>query len=92
MSVAPIAAKWMHSASLYSKTQVRLSLAHTVTIHKNQGRTKGRIKVDIGKWEYFGSLSVVAFSRVKSLKGLRIYPVDLWGLKHNHLQKVNMKN
>ena len=89
--IAPITAKWLHGGKTYSRTQIPLSLAHAVTIHKSQGWTKERIKVDIGSREYFPGLSFVAFSRAKSFKGLLIVPMKPNTFHHERLQKVNNK-
>ena len=81
----------MQGTSLYSRTQIPLSLAHVVTIHKSQGWTRERVKVDLGKREFQG-LSFVALSRVKSMKGLMIEPLELGTFNHQRLQKVNEEN
>ena len=81
----------MHGA-INTRTQVPLSLAEAVTIHKSQGWTKERIKVDIGEREYFRGLSFVAMSRTKSFKGLMIAPLKPGTFTHQRLRKVNNEN
>ena len=88
--ITPTTAQWQHkNFSLYSRTQVPLTLAYAVTIHKSQGWTRERIKLDIGQTEWCGGLSFVAFSRVKSLNGLLIQPQTLGTFTNERLMMVN---
>ena len=53
-----------------SRTQLPLSLAWAITIHKSQGATYDKAIVNIGEKEFHLGLTYVAFSRVRSLDGL----------------------
>ena len=53
-----------------SRTQIPLSLAYAMTIHKSQGQTYGKVVVCLSKEERSLGLTYVAFSRVTNLAGL----------------------
>ena len=67
-------------------------LAHAVTIHKSQGWTRDKIKVDLGPKEFFGGLSFIGISRTKSLQGLMIHPQDPTTFNLARLLMVNRSN
>ncbi len=53
-----------------SFTQYPLKLAWALTIHKSQGLTFKRIRVDVGRGAFTGGQSYVALSRCTSLEGI----------------------
>ena len=53
-----------------SCTQLPLTLAWAVTIHKSQGMTLEKVVVELGPSDFTPGLSFVAISRVKTLDGL----------------------
>ena len=53
-----------------SRTQLPLTLAWAITIHKSQGATYSQAIVNIGEKELSLGLTYVAFSRVRTLDGL----------------------
>ena len=62
-----------------SRTQLPLTLAWAITIHKSQGATYDKAIVNIGEKEIALGLTYVAFSRVRTLEGLLLrgcYGVD----------------
>ena len=87
--IPPTEATWMSKGQIYSRTQIPLMLAHAVTIHKSQGWTRDRIKVDLGPREISGGLSFVAISRTKSLAGLMIHPQDITTFNLSRLLAIN---
>ena len=66
-------------AKSLSRTQLPLTLAWAITIHKSQGATYDKAIVNIGEKEIALGLTYVAFSRVRTLEGLLLrgcYGVD----------------
>ena len=66
-------------AESLSRTQLPLTLAWAITIHKSQGATYDKAIVNIGEKEIALGLTYVAFSRVRTLEGLLLrgcYGVD----------------
>ena len=57
-------------AKALSRTQLPLTLAWAITIHKSQGATYDKAIVNIGEKEIALGLTYVAFSRVRTLAGL----------------------
>jgi hypothetical protein len=53
-----------------SRTQLPLTLAWAITIHKSQGITLEKATIDIGNKDFSSGLSFVAISRVKTLRGI----------------------
>ena len=74
--VPPVTARWMEGARMHSRTQIPLSLAFAVTIHKCQGWTRPTVCVDIGAKEFALGLTFVALSRATSLKGILLNPAE----------------
>ena len=65
--IIPIRRMWEGSSSSYSRLQVLLSLAWTITVHKSQGLTLPKAVIDLGKKEFAAGLSFVSISCVRSL-------------------------
>ena len=74
--VPPITIKWMEGTRLHSRTQIPLSLAFAVTIHKCQGWTRPTVSIDVGTTEFALGLTFVALSRSTSLRGILLNPAD----------------
>ncbi len=67
------------AAKSLSRTQLPLTLAWAITIHKSQGATYDKAIVNIGEKEIALGLTYVAFSRVRTLEGLLLrgcYGID----------------
>ena len=59
------------------RQQFPLKLAWVITIHKSQGLTMSKIKIDLEKNEPVPGLAYVALSRVKKLDNVLSEPVTL---------------
>jgi ATP-dependent DNA helicase PIF1 len=71
VSITPVTARWeTRAGKSLTRTQLPLTLAWAITIHKSQGLTLEKVVVDLGHADFSSGLSFVAISRVKSLKGL----------------------
>ncbi|XP_074596278.1 ATP-dependent DNA helicase Pif1-like [Brevipalpus obovatus] len=68
--IVPITRSWNDGNVTRSRRQFPLSLAYSMTIHKSQGLTLPKIKVDIGKQETAIGLTYVAMSRVRNLNDI----------------------
>jgi ATP-dependent exoDNAse (exonuclease V) alpha subunit len=53
-----------------SQTQIPLTLAWAITIHKSQGLTLNKVVINLHEKDFSPGLSFVAISCVKSLQGL----------------------
>jgi ATP-dependent DNA helicase PIF1 len=60
----------------FSREQIPLRLAYSVTIHKAQGASLDSALVDIGPATFEYGQAYVALSRVRSLAGLWVYDLD----------------
>ena len=56
----------------YSRTQIPLKLAWSMTVHKAQGQTLDKIFVNLDKQDKFPGQIFVALSRVKNIENLAI--------------------
>ena len=66
-------ARWENkSGTLLSRTQLPLTLAWGITIHKSQGLTLEKVVVELGHADFSPGLSFVAISCVKSLASLAL--------------------
>ena len=82
--IAPIKRSWEDKNGITcSRLQVPLCLAWAITVHKSQGLTLEKAKIDIGSKEFAAGLSFVAISRVRSLN-------DLWlkTFTYDRLQRI----
>ena len=87
--IPPNTVKWMRGDRACSRTQIPLCLAFAITIHKSQGWTRDRVKIDIGVSEHSLGITFVACSRVKSLSGLCFLPADLRSSMWPRFEKIN---
>lgn len=65
--------KWATELPGISRTQLPLTLAYAVTIHKTQGSTLDCALIDVGERTFEYGQAYVALSRVKSLEALYIH-------------------
>lgn len=65
--VTPTEAEWRYQSMTFTRTQIPLTLAHAVSIHKCQGLTLGKVVIDIGPTEFASGLAYVALFRPKTL-------------------------
>ncbi|CAB4412397.1 unnamed protein product [Rhizophagus irregularis] len=69
--IVPIKRSWKgKSGMICSRQQVPLCLAWAITMHKSQGLTLSKAKIDIGSKEFAAGLTFVAASRVRSLSDI----------------------
>ena len=79
----------MHGTRFHSRTQVPLTLAFAVTVHKCQGWTLPKVSIDVGKNEFSLGLTFVALIRVKSLSSIMLDPSDSVNSQWPRLLKIN---
>jgi ATP-dependent exoDNAse (exonuclease V) alpha subunit len=69
--IVPSVARWENkSGKSLTRTQIPLTMAWGITIHKSQGLTLEKAVIELGRADFSAGLSFVAISRVKTLKGL----------------------
>jgi hypothetical protein len=69
--IVPSVARWENkSGKALARTQLPLTMAWGITIHKSQGLTLEKAVIELGHADFSAGLSFVAVSRVKSLAGL----------------------
>ena len=74
MPIVPSVAHWENkSGKLLSLTQVPLTMAWGITMHKSQGLTLEDAVIELGHADFSAGLSFVAISRVKTLNGLAFH-------------------
>ena len=77
--ITPITASWEDRlGQSLSWTQIPLTLAWAITIHKSQGLTLAKVVIDLGEKDFSPGLSFVAISRVKSFEGLAFHTHFPW--------------
>src|SRR5271170_2053902 len=82
--IVPVTARWnTKSDKSLSHTQLPLTLAWGITIHKSQGLTLEKATIDLGHADFASGLSFVAISRIKSLQGIAFHT----RFDQSHLQK-----
>lgn len=68
--IIPVTRSWIDKGIHCTRTQLPVSAAYSTTIHKAQGQTLDKVKVDIGKLERSLGQTYVALSRVRTLSDL----------------------
>jgi ATP-dependent DNA helicase PIF1 len=64
--IVPVTARWeTQTGKSLAHTQLPLTMAWGITIHKSQGLTLEKVVVDLGHADLTSGLSFVAISRVK---------------------------
>lgn len=74
----------LKNKTLAKRKQIPLKLAYAATVHKTQGQTLDRAKIDLtGAWEY--GAHYVAISRVRKIEDISIVPFNVSQIKANPL-------
>src|SRR5579871_3031496 len=68
--VFPVTNEFYYDGQECSRTQLPLTLAYAITVHKSQGISVSKAVLDISQKEFSPGLSYVAISRVRTFKGL----------------------
>jgi ATP-dependent exoDNAse (exonuclease V) alpha subunit len=80
--ITPIRRTWnSKSGASCSRMQVPVRLAWAITVHKSQGLTLRRAKIDLGDKEFTSGLSFVAVSQVRTLEDLLFKPFNFERLR-----------
>ena len=75
--IVPIKRTWEgKSGRVCSRLQLPIYLVWAITVHKSQGLTLPKAKIDLGKKEFAAGLSFVAVSRVRSLGDILFRPFN----------------
>ena len=81
--IAPIKRSWEDkNGTVCSRLQIPLCLAWAITVHKSQGLTLEKARIDIGNREFAAGLTFVALSRVHSLNNICLRQFSLDRLEH----------
>lgn len=73
--IVPIQRTWESKSGLScSRIQIPVCLAWAITVHKSQGLTLPKAKINLGNREFAAGLSFVAISRVRALEDLLFQP------------------
>ena len=70
--IAPVTRERGDASGELSRTQLPLTLAYAMTVHKSQGLTLGKSVVELGCSERYAGLTYTALSRVATLASLAI--------------------
>jgi hypothetical protein len=83
--ITPITASWEDRlGQSLSQTQIPLTPAWAITIHKSQHLTLSKVVIDLGEKDFSPGLSFVAMYCVKDFKGLAFHIHFPW----SHLQQA----
>ena len=72
--IVPIKRSWEGKNGPCSRIQVPICLAWAITVHKSQGLTLEKTKIDFGSKEFAAGLSFVTLSRARSLNDIYLKP------------------
>ncbi len=76
--IVPIKCSWENkNRMMCSRLQIPLCLTQAVLVHKSQGLTLKKAKIDIGSKEFAASLTFVTISRAHSLNNIYLKPFSL---------------
>jgi len=82
--IAPIRRSWENkNGKMCSRLQIPICLAWAITVHKSQGLTLEKARIDIGNKEFAAGLAFVTVSRVCLLKNICFRQFDF-----NRLQRI----
>lgn len=70
LPISPVDGRWEDGVEEHSRRQFPINLAFAITVHKSQGMTLRQAVLDIIERDFTAGLSYVAFSRVKTLRGV----------------------
>jgi ATP-dependent DNA helicase PIF1 len=62
----------LRQVSVGSFTQIPVKLAWAITIHKSQGKTFDKVKIDLGRGSFASGQTYVALSRCRTLEGISL--------------------
>ena len=82
-------AKWQVGEATCSRVQLPICLAFAITIHKSQGWTCAKVRLDLGTSEHSLGIAFVAVSSAKSLDGIAFEPADVQSLAWKRFDAVN---
>lgn len=68
--IIPVTRDWNYKNNYCSRTQLPVSIAYAISIHKAQGQTLDKVKVDVGPCEKNLGQAYVALSRVRNISDL----------------------
>ena len=81
--IMPIKRSWEDKNGIKcSRLQLPICLAWAITVHKSQGLTLPKAKIDIGNKEFAAGLSFVAVSQVRALRDICFKPFSFDRLQH----------
>jgi ATP-dependent DNA helicase PIF1 len=82
--IVPVRIEWESSQGTCSRLQLPITLAWARSIHKSQGQTLTKVRIDIGAREPTTGSTYVALSRASSLEGILLTPAENTS---NHLER-----
>jgi len=82
--IVPVSVDFQQGGNTFQRTQLPLSLAYALTVHKSQGTTLDHAIVSLGSREFSPGMSFVAISRLRRLEHL-VFDSLTW----ERYQKIN---
>jgi hypothetical protein len=77
--IVPVTSRWDdRTGKSLTRTQLPLTPAWAITIHKSQGITLKKAVIDLSEKDFSSGLSFVAVSRVKTLAGIAFRSSFAW--------------